>query len=234
MARYRTLTARRSDTCRGCERATEPGETIRYGGPGLVYCSTCTPDPDAQPTSTTRERREARAERLRGWADKREVSSTATLERARQMQDIIPFGQPILVGHHSERADRNYRDRIWSTMGRGVEDGRKADEMRSKAANIEAAADVAIYSDDVDAVERLEAKIAFLEAQRDRIKAFNVSCRKGTPDESLLDEGQRGGLASVRKHCPYQLGKKGEMPGYELSNLSGNISRLRKRLETLR
>lgn len=91
----------------------------------------------------------------------------------------------------------------------------------------------AIYSDDPDAVEQLRARIAKLEAERDRIKAFNASCRKGQPDESLLDERQRRGLESVRRHSAYSLSKGGGMPAYALSNLSGNISRQKKRLEAL-
>jgi hypothetical protein len=53
---------------------------------------------------TTRERREARAARLREWADKREAKSTAAFDAVRQIADNIPMGQPILVGHHSESA----------------------------------------------------------------------------------------------------------------------------------
>jgi hypothetical protein len=49
--------------------------------------------------STYRERREARAERLREWADKRAEKAGAAAERASEMGAAIPFGQPILAGH---------------------------------------------------------------------------------------------------------------------------------------
>ena len=38
-------------------------------------------------------------------------------------------------------------------------------------------------------------------AQRERYKAYNASCRKGAPDESLLDDSQRAELASGRKYA---------------------------------
>ena len=40
-------------------------------------------------------------------------------------------------------------------------------------------------------------------------------------------------LESVRRHAPYQLGKGGAFPSYALSNLSGNLARIRQRLARL-
>jgi hypothetical protein len=182
---------------------------------------------------TTRERREARAARLREWAEKREAKSDAAAEKTKAMLDAIPLGQPILGDHYSAGRDRRYRDRAAATMGRAVEDGRKAREMQSKAANIEAAAEAAIYSDDPDAVEQLQERIAGLEAERSRVKAYNASCRRGAPDPSLLDEAQRALIERIAKVTPYALRKDGSFPGYHLSNLSGNIKRNRDRLTEL-
>ena len=72
-----------------------------------------------------------------------------------------------------------------------------------------------------------------LEAERERIKAFNVSCRKGGRALTLLDEKQLATYLSVVRLCSYQLGKHGEFPSYHLANLSGDIGRNRKRLEQL-
>jgi hypothetical protein len=188
--------------------------------------------------TTYRERREARAERLRDWAEKREAKSRAALDQSAAMVDAIPFGQPILVGHYSEGRDRRYRDRAWNTMGRGVEHARKAEEMSRKADNIEAAAERAIYDDDHDAADRLRERIAELEAERARIVAYNKSCRKaaktgGTGDLSLLDDRQRKDIANLARVCPYQVRAGGAFPAYATSNLGGNINRYRKRLAAL-
>ena len=148
------------------------------------------------------------------------------------------MGQPILVGHHSEAHARRDQDRIHAGMRAGIENSRKADEMRSRAANIEAAAGRAIYSDDPDAPERLRERIAGMEAQRDRIKAYNASARSaartgGVGDLSLLDERQRADVLSIAKYAPYQLRPGAGLPAYALSNLGGNIGRLRERLAVL-
>ncbi len=182
--------------------------------------------------STYRERREARADRLDGWADKRQTRGEATLDRARTMADAIPFGQPMLVDHYSYRRDVNYRNRINSTFRRSFEDLNKATSMTSRAANIRAAADRAIYSDDDNAVEALTVRIEKLEAERARIKAYNASCRKGAPDLALLDEKQQAGLASALKYSAHAC-KGGTFPAYSLTNLSGNIAKQRKRLTQL-
>ena len=183
--------------------------------------------------STYRERREAKAQRLAEWAAKREAKAEQALNQARGMADAIPFGQPILLGHHSQGRDQRYRARIGSTYDRAFEHANKAEDMARRAAGIESQLAGSIYSDDPDAIEALQARIAGLEAERDRIKAYNVSCRKGAPDESLLTDKDRADLETVKRYAPYQLGKGGAFPAYKLSNLNGNITRNRQRLEQL-
>lgn len=184
---------------------------------------------------TYRERRLAKADRLRGWAEKREAKSEAALSEARQRADAIPFGQPILSGHHSEGRDRNYRAGITRKFEQGFEHADKAKSMASKADNIEAAAEQSIYSDDPDAIDRLIERIADLEAQRDRIKRYNASCRKaaktgGMGDLSILDDHQRSEIATLARVVPYQVRDSGAFPAYVTSNLGGQITRNRKRL----
>lgn len=183
---------------------------------------------------TTRAKREAKAERLREWAEQREQKATASYERSREIGDRIPFGQPILVGHHSEKGHRRDISRIDSAMRVSVENSAKADNMRSRADNIERQARAAIYSDDHDATEQLAAKIAKLESRRDRIKAYNKTCKPGQPhgDLSLLTEAeQREHLATMRA-VPYQC-KNGRIPSYALTNMGATIRSAQKRLESL-
>jgi len=187
---------------------------------------------------TYRERRERKAERLREWAEKRETKAETAYERSRQIADMIPMGQPILVGHHSEKRHRRDIDRMDRGMRASIDNSRKADDFRRRADGIEAAAERAIYSDDDDAIERLRERIAELEAERERLKAYNASARKaakqgGVGDTSLLTAGERKELAGIAKACSYMLGPGGAMPSYKLTNLGGNIARNRKRLAGL-
>lgn len=173
--------------------------------------------------STYRERRLAKAERLREWAQKRERDAEAVFEAGRPFTSDIAFNtQP---GHFPFRA------RLLAREDRAHASLRKAHDMERRADGIEAAADRAIYSDDPDAVEALEARIAALEAERERWKAYNASCRKGTPNSSLLDVEQRRQIENLP---PGFIGPKGQAPSYVLQNLGGNINRQKKRLAQLR
>lgn len=181
---------------------------------------------DNDDTKTYREKREAKAERLRDWAEKRQTEAVAVLNSQPELRSDWAFiTQPGRIPA---------RDRMNAADERAFRSMDKAEEMAERADNIEAAAAGAIYSDDADAIERLEAKIADLEAQRARIKAYNASCRKGQRDVTLLDEQQQRQLASTAKCAAYQIRDNGAAPAYWAQNLSGNIARLRQRLERLK
>lgn len=158
---------------------------------------------------TYRDRREARADNLREWADKRVTSASEVIERNRVFTGDIAFNtQP---GHIPLRA------RVIRQNDRAIESIRKADGMASRADGIEHQLASSIYSDDPDAVEALEARIVKLEAQREQIKADNTAFRKAHKAE----------LAALTVYGRDQI-----MPhaGYELTNLSGNIKRNKDRL----
>ena len=185
---------------------------------------------------TYRDRRAARADRLRGWADGRDARSAASFAQAHTIADGIPFGQPILVGHHSEKRARRDQDRIHAGMRAGIDHADKADAMRSRAANIDAAAERAIYSDDPDAIERLTEKLADLEAERDRITAYNKAARAAkkagraieSEDLDILSDRQRADLLSLARVG--MMRPDGTFPAYATANLSGSISKQRERL----
>jgi hypothetical protein len=182
---------------------------------------------------TRREKLERRAEKRREWAGSAEAKADAAHERVHQIADGIPFGQPILVGHHSEKRARADQARMERGMRTSVDESRKAERHEQAAASIERQLRTSVFSDDEDAVERLEAQIAELEAERDRAKAYNASCREGTPDASLLDDKQRENLLTLARVAPYQLGKNGSLPSYAVSYVTRAISEKRKRVEQI-
>ena len=116
-----------------------------------------------------RESRENRAERLSERAEKKRKEADAITGQAMKMASIIPMGEPIHIGHYSERRDRNYREKIGNKMRKGAELADYADELERRA---EASArNTAIYADAIDPVADIDAKIAKLEADRTAIKA---------------------------------------------------------------
>lgn len=232
MSGARLIAARFASKCGACSEPIGKGDPILYvrgAAANHEACGAPTPNADAP---TTRERREARADRLESWSASNAARGAADVARARDMASVIPFGQPIHVGHHSERADRNYRARIGSTFDRGFTTLHKAQDQASRAEGIRAQADAAIYSDDADALVRLGERVTALEAERERIKRYNATCRKGAPDLSILDEAQRRSIESTIATCPTWC-PGGAFPPYHLSNLSGNIKRNRDRLARL-
>lgn len=74
-----------------------------------------------------------RAERRREWAEKAEERSTQYFQRSEDAVAGIVPGQPILVGHHSEKRHRAALDRSWNAMGKSVAESEKAEAHNEKA-----------------------------------------------------------------------------------------------------
>lgn len=173
-------------------------------------------------------KRQARYERLLAAAEKAEAERDALWKQARQMASIIPMGQPILVGHYSEQRDRNYRERINRKDSKGYALHLKAARLRERAEASKK--NRAIFSDDPQASEKIEAKIERLEQRQAMMKAANKLFRANDV-EGLLNMGfSEGQIAGLMK--PDFCGRIG-FPDYLLTNNNANIRRLKKRLEEL-
>ncbi|EIB96326.1 DUF3560 domain-containing protein [Pantoea sp. Sc1] len=66
------------------------------------------------------DRQEERAERFEDYSEKRAAESEQALAAVDNLASAIPFGQPILVGHHSERRARKHAQKIENGMRRAV------------------------------------------------------------------------------------------------------------------
>lgn len=113
-------------------------------------------------------KQEARRLRLEARADRLRQEGEGRIARARDMASVIPFGQPILIGHHSEGRDRNYRAKIRGNFEKGFEALKEADEAASRAASVGSGG---ISSDDPDAVAKLTEELQEREARHAAIKA---------------------------------------------------------------
>lgn len=128
------------------------------------------------------ERRAARIARLRERAIKKSAESDAAWKRMDNIAAIIPLGQPILVGHHSERRHRRDIKRIDQSMRKSVEASHEAAELERRAEAAEA--NTAVSSDDPEAIDKLRAKLAETERRHAVTLEANKRLRAGaTRDE---------------------------------------------------
>jgi hypothetical protein len=75
-----------------------------------------------------------RTEHYETRAQKAEQRAAAARQTVDRISGMIPMGQPILVGHHSERRHRRDLDRIDRNMQRTVEESREAQRLHQRAA----------------------------------------------------------------------------------------------------
>lgn len=79
------------------------------------------------------ERAKAKAERYSNWAASAEKRSTQFYEASNEGRDFLSLGEPIKVGHHSEKRHRALIQRNWDRMGKSVAESEKAQQHESKA-----------------------------------------------------------------------------------------------------
>lgn len=80
------------------------------------------------------ERAKAKAEKYNGWAANAEKRSQQYFEASNEGRDFLSMGEPIKVGHHSEKRHRSLIDRNWARMGKSVAESEKAEQHQDKAA----------------------------------------------------------------------------------------------------
>jgi hypothetical protein len=179
----------------------------------------------------------ARIERLKERAEKARDKAEQHKKYSDSLVEHIPFGQPILVGHYSEKSHRRTLERSRNHMFKMVEENRKAEHLEERAKAAEN--NRAISSDDPEAVILLKEKLEKLEAERENMKAVNAAWRKYAGkknDDSALkalgftDEGIKRLAAKIEQAYSWE---KQPYPKWELSNLSQNIGNVKKRIEQL-
>lgn len=81
------------------------------------------------------ERAEARAERYEEYAANAEARGKALQKPIESMRgDIAFFTQPIIAGHSGSQAFARHRERMYAQYGRGIEEYRKSDYYKDRAA----------------------------------------------------------------------------------------------------
>lgn len=162
------------------------------------------------------QKQEARRERILARADKMRAEGRAKYDSGFERLRAIPFGQPILVGHYSEKRDRNYRRKAVNSIDKGCEMLRAADEVERRA---NAVGTGGISSDDPEAVQKLVAELETLKELQAAMKARNEAWRKAGNKAGRAPSGEW-----IEPPCaPWQL-----------SNNSANMRRIEQRIAVLR
>lgn len=125
---------------------------------------------EENPKNSYEQNLQKRKERFEALAEKAKKEADAAHQTADRISSFIPPGQPILVGHHSERRHRRDLDRIDKKMRQAIEASKKSDYYARRAASV---GQGGISSDDPDAIEKLKARLAELEDYQAQMKAAN-------------------------------------------------------------
>ena len=138
----------------------------------------------SKPNNTYEQRVEAKKDRFGALANLATTQSNTTFSQAQSLGASIPLGQPILIGHHSERRDRNYRARISATYQKSFDLQGKAEHYARKAAAVGTSG---ISSDDPDAIIKLTAELEERQLVQARMKAANKLKKGDYPSYKLTN-----------------------------------------------
>lgn len=160
-----------------CEEKHEKGDTIivntKYGKEnecivfnliaekdGFYYYSIVRAD-----GFNSQERAKHKIEKLNGYADNADKRSNAAYEASNEGKDFLALGEPIKVGHHSEKWHRALIERNWKRMSNAMEEFKKADAYRERTAYWESMANKIDLS--------MPESIEFFEIQLEEAKAYH-------------------------------------------------------------
>lgn len=175
-------------------------------------------------------RKERRKNHFESQAAKNDAAADAHRDAADKIGSYIPPGQPILVGHHSEKRHRRDLEKIDSHMVRARTADEKAEYYRNAVQAMDS--NTAISSDDPDAIEKLEQKVEILTNLQEFMKEANKCIRKKDKAKFLTLPFATEDLW-IRLNVPDCFKCTG-FAIYRLKNNNANIRRYRLRLDDLR
>jgi len=195
--------------------------------------------------NTYEQKQAAKRERLELAADRAEAKSAAAYRRADLTEGAsgIPFGQPILVGHHSEGKHRAAIKRADNAMRSSIEADKRAGKLRARA---EAVGTGGVSSDDPEAVTKLRQQLESCEATQKIMVGGNKAIRKtlkahdaDSPEALAMLTRLMEALAPSKGALYAEQMLKKDFSGrygfasYQTTNNSANMRRLKKRIEQL-
>jgi hypothetical protein len=176
------------------------------------------------------QKKAARIDRQRKRAGKLRGEAEAAHTRARTIGDMIPMGQPILVGHHSQRRHERDLGKMQTAMSKSVELTRAADKLERRAARAEKSD--AVSSDDPEAIAKLRSKLADIDKSRARMRDANAAIRAGGDVASRLKGLGFSEKTAGELLAPDPMGRIG-FPAYAMQNAASESARIKARIAEL-
>ncbi len=175
-------------------------------------------------------RREAKRERYAELASKHAAASANSMNAYHSIARMIPPGQPILVGHHSERRHRRDIARMDANIKAAIQHDETAEYYARKAKNY---GKHGISSDDPAAIDKLREKLADMESDRQMAKAVNTHWRKHKSLEGCPGVDEK--LAAALHRAMTMRGGSNPIPfkTYHFADISANIRRVKDRIAAL-
>jgi hypothetical protein len=183
--------------------------------------------------SNYEEKKAARLEAYQNRAAKNDKISDQSYETAKEIGSWIPPGQPILVGHHSERRHRRDIEKIDNNMRKSVEARSKAAYYRDRAESL--LNNTAISSDDPNAIDKLQEKLERLEGLQELMKAVNKIIKTKKVEAEKVTDIMELGLkesTAVKIMNPQQFGGPG-FASFTLTNNNAKIRSTKQRIQYL-
>ncbi len=114
-----------------------------------------------------------KAARYQSWANARERKATECYEASNEGKDFLSLGEPIKIGHHSEKRHRALIERNYNRMAKSVENSKVAEEHQSKSEYWESKADT-INLSMPESVEYFEYKLEEAKMKHEGLKDGSI------------------------------------------------------------
>ncbi len=145
---------------------------------------------------TAEERAEQKAGRLGEYSDNAQARGEAAYRRSKDLTEGIPFGQPILVGHHSEKRHRSTIKKAQAAATRSVRELEKVEYWEWRAKGVLRHARVRYGPTTVyNRIKKYEADIRRWE--KDNLSGSNIDTwiKQENPDDAVYEKKKAVGLA---------------------------------------
>ncbi|OWJ74554.1 DUF3560 domain-containing protein [Haematobacter genomosp. 1] len=182
---------------------------------------------------TLAERAQMKADRLDAIADKRAAEASAFSRAANELSKAFEFGQPILVGHHSERKARKTQERMHSAQDKASKAHKAIGYWQYRAEGVEAHAN---HKNDprvrARRIHGLLAELRDLQRKLNTAHKALATWEKLTTDDHIRAALGIGELYSFNLYSPVERGemtpqeaREKAMAGARSTIESGNLSR---------